>query len=199
MNFIDNNIGYLVLRLWICSFNLNVIFLIGLNIYSTCKDIPPNTLRIFFRVNFKLSWVEMTWVGLSCVVSVDMYAFGCNTLSRPSITSRLTIANRSHYHCAPVLWNSLPSDISHIAHHATLSPILNLPVSDLIPTSLSSKVINPSLSMFLSLCIHLGYPRTDISGIDQALLFHLTHILLSFILISFTPIFYFIWLVSVYD
>jgi len=40
----------------------------------------------------------------------------------------------------------------------------------------------PSLSLFFSslVCIHLGYLSTDISGIDQALSFHLTHISLSF-------------------
>jgi len=50
---------------------------------------------------------------------------------------------------------------------------------------------NPSLSLFLSslVCVHLGYFRTDISGIDQASSFHLTHISLSFTVISFTPIF----------
>jgi len=58
---------------------------------------------------------------------------------------------------------------------------------------------NPSLSLFLSslVCIYLGYLRTDISGIDQASSFHLTHISLSFTVLSFTPIFYAIWLVSV--
>jgi len=34
-----------------------------------------------------------------------------------------------------------------------------------------------------------GYLRTDISGIDQASSFHITHILLSFTVISLTPIF----------
>jgi len=38
-------------------------------------------------------------------------------------------------------------------------------------------------------CIHLGYLRTDISGIEQASSFHLTHISLSFTVISLTPIF----------
>jgi len=56
------------------------------------------------------------------------------TLNRPSLTSRLKIANRSHYHSAPVLWNNLPND--HVAHHVTPSPVLNSPVSDL-STSLS--------------------------------------------------------------
>jgi len=53
------------------------------------------------------------------------------TLSRPSLTSRLKIANNSYYRSVPVLWNSLPSDLRHVAHHVTPSPKLNLPVSDL--------------------------------------------------------------------
>jgi len=50
------------------------------------------------------------------------------TLSRPSITSCLKVANISYYHFAPVLWNNLPSDLRHVAHHVTPSPILNSPV-----------------------------------------------------------------------
>jgi len=45
------------------------------------------------------------------------------TISRPPLTSRLKIANRSYYHSAPVLWNNLPSDLRHVAHHITPSPI----------------------------------------------------------------------------
>jgi len=45
--------------------------------------------------------------------------------------------------------------------------------------------------MFFSslLCIHLGYLRTDISGFNQAPLFYLIYISLSFTLISFMQIF----------
>jgi len=64
------------------------------------------------------------------------------TLSRPSLTSCLKIANRSYYHSAPVLWNSLPSDLPHVAHHVTPSPVLNSPVSDL-STSLFLKNLKP--------------------------------------------------------
>jgi hypothetical protein len=42
-----------------------------------------------------------------------------NTLNRPSVTSGLKISNRSFYHFAPVLWNSLPSHLRHTAHHST--------------------------------------------------------------------------------
>jgi HEPN domain-containing protein len=45
------------------------------------------------------------------------------TLNRPSTTSRLKITNRSYYHSAPALWNSLPSDLRQISDHLTsLSP-----------------------------------------------------------------------------
>ena len=44
------------------------------------------------------------------------------TLNRPSVTSGLKISNRSFYHFAPVLWNSLPSHLRHTAHHSTSSP-----------------------------------------------------------------------------
>jgi len=45
------------------------------------------------------------------------------TVRRPSLTSRLENTNRSYYHSAPVLWNNLPSDLRHVAHHVTPSPI----------------------------------------------------------------------------
>jgi len=52
------------------------------------------------------------------------------TLSRPSLTSRLKIANRSFYHSAPVLRNNLPSYLRQVVHHVTPS-ISNSPVSNL--------------------------------------------------------------------
>jgi len=41
------------------------------------------------------------------------------TLSRPSLTSRPKIANRSFYHSAPVLWNNLPCHLRQVVHHVT--------------------------------------------------------------------------------
>jgi len=52
------------------------------------------------------------------------------TLSRPSLTFRLKIANRSYYHSAHALWNNLPYHLRQVVHHVT-PPILNSPVSDL--------------------------------------------------------------------
>jgi len=69
----------------------------------------------------------------------------------------------------------------------TPSPILNLHVSDLSNSLL--KKLKPIYFTLPLVCIHLGYLRTDISGIDQASLLHLTHISLSFTVILFTPIF----------
>jgi len=63
----------------------------------------------------------------------------------------------------------------HIDHRVTHSPILNSQVSDLT-TSLFLKKITSSHCSFSSLvCTRLGYIRTDLSGIDQASLFHLIH------------------------
>jgi len=94
------------------------------------------------------------------------------------------------YHSAPLLWNNLPSHLRQVVHHVT-PPILSSPVSDL-SNSLFLEKLNTHLfhSSFPPIvCIHLGYLRTDISGIDQASSFHLTHISLSNTVISFTPIF----------
>jgi len=116
------------------------------------------------------------------------------TLSRHSLTSRLKIANRSDYYSAPVLWNSLPIDLRHVAHHVTLSPVLNSPVAHL-STLLFLKKLKPT--SFISL-VHLGYLWTEISGTDQTALFDLILILLSFT--SFHSCnFYFIWRVNVYE
>jgi len=52
------------------------------------------------------------------------------TLSRTSLTSLLQIANEL-FHSGPVLLNSLPCDLRHIAQHVTPSPTLNSSVFDL--------------------------------------------------------------------
>jgi len=65
------------------------------------------------------------------------------TLSRPSLTSRLKMANRSFYHSAPVLWNNLPSQLRQVVHHVTPS-ISNSPVSD-HSTSLFLKKLKTNL------------------------------------------------------
>jgi len=112
------------------------------------------------------------------------------TLSRPSLTSRLKIANRSFSHSAPVLWNNFPSHLHQVVHHVTPS-ISNSLVSDL-SNSLFLKKLKTHLfhsSFSFLVCIHLGNLRTDISGIDQASSFHLTRISLSFTVTSLTPIF----------
>jgi hypothetical protein len=92
------------------------------------------------------------------------------TLNRPSVTPGLKISNRSFYHFAPVLWNSLPSSL-------LISPPLHLlqALASLTSPPLSfSKIKISPLSHFLSslVCTHLGYFWTDISGIDPARPFH---------------------------
>jgi len=86
--------------------------------------------------------------------------------------------------------------VSHriYAHHVTLSPILNSPVSDLSLIFqplffFNSKIpISFTVLFLLSLYSPKGYLRTDISDIDQASLCHITHISLSSTLISLMPI-----------
>jgi len=65
--------------------------------------------------------------------------------SRPSLTSRLNIANRpkSFYHSAPVSWSNLPSHLRQVVHHVTPS-IPNSLVSDL-STSLFLKKLKTHL------------------------------------------------------
>jgi len=72
--------------------------------------------------------------------------------------------------------SNLPSDLRHVDHHVT-RPILNLPVLDLS----FSKKLKICLLLFLSslVCIHLGYLRTDISGIIVSSRTHLAIIIIS--------------------
>jgi len=111
------------------------------------------------------------------------------TLSRPSLTPRLKIANRSYYHSAPALWNNLTSYLRQVVHHITASPILNSPVSvlstSLFLKNLKTHLFHSSFPPDSLVCIHPGYLWTDISGIDHASSFYLTHISLSFTVISF--------------
>jgi len=151
------------------------------NIMFSLKTISPNWSTFLYRS--LLSFPSHRATRSSSLIA----------LSRPSLTStRLRIAN---YHSAPVLWNNLQSDLRH---HATPSPILNSPVSDL-STSLFLKQFKTHLfhCSFPPVCIHLCYLRTDISGIDQASLFHLILILISFTLISCMLILF--YLTCVYD
>jgi len=79
------------------------------------------------------------------------------TLSHISLNSRLKIANRSRYHYASVLGNSLPFDLRHVAHHFTPLPILNSPISDL-STAIFLKMFQTiffTLHFLLIVCIHL--------------------------------------------
>jgi len=51
---------------------------------------------------------------------------------------------------------------------------------------------HPIYFLWSMTAVNLGYLSTDISGIDQASLFHLTHVSLLFTVISFTPIVFFL-------
>jgi len=50
------------------------------------------------------------------------------------VNDKTNFANKLYYHSAPILWNSLPSDLPHGAHNVTPSPILNSPVSSDLST-----------------------------------------------------------------
>jgi len=52
------------------------------------------------------------------------------TFSRPSLTTRHKIANRSLSHSASIIWNTFPSHLRQVVHHVTLH-ISNSPVSNL--------------------------------------------------------------------
>jgi len=70
-------------------------------------------------------------------------------LSRPSLTSRLKIANMFllFHDSAPVLWNSLPFD-HNVAHRVTPSPTLISPASHLQHLFLLNSK-SPSLSLYI--------------------------------------------------
>ena len=76
------------------------------------------------------------------------------TLNRPSVTSGLKISNRSFYHFAPVLWNSLPSHLPHTAHHSTSSP-----TSDSGKPELSTSVF---LNKFKSHLFRISFPPQSV-------------------------------------
>jgi len=88
---------------------------------------------------FSLSYISLKTGQPSYLLSLLLFpSHHCTrssfliTLIHPSlITSRFKIANRSYHHSAPILWNSLPTDLRHVAHHVNPSPVLNSPSSDL--------------------------------------------------------------------
>ena len=81
------------------------------------------------------------------------------TLNRPSNCSRLKITDRSFYHSAPALWNTLPPDLRQLFHHHHSSqPICNSPVSALSIVFFSKK--SSRLIFFIFRFLHSLYsPR----------------------------------------
>ena len=67
------------------------------------------------------------------------------TLNRPSVTSGLKISNKSLFHSAPVLWNTLPAHLRHSAHHSNAS----LPTSESCFSNLSTSVFLKKLKSHL--------------------------------------------------
>jgi len=113
-------------------------------------------------IKFKVLSLSFSHINLSKLVNLASALFFIPFTSfnlvffsyHPFLTSCLKIANKFSYHSAPVLWNSLSSDLRHVAHHVTSSPTLNSPVSGL-STSLLLYVKKPIFStvlFLLSLC-----------------------------------------------
>jgi len=105
---------------------------------------------------------------------VTFFVSGCE---RPLfVVPRSTALNKSR--SAPLLLRSLSSDF----RPAPLTCSAQERSKDYLSLFKRATDHNPSLSLFLFflVCIHQGYLRTDISGIDQASSFHFTHISLSF-------------------
>jgi len=93
---------------------------------------------------------------LTCVLlfhSLHIVLLGFLFLS-PLSASRLKITHRSFFHSATVLWNSLPSDLRHVAHHVTPSPILNSPVSDLSTSLFLEKLKTISFTVIFLLSLY---------------------------------------------
>ena len=85
---------------------------------------------------------------------------------------------RLFFHSAPVWCNDLTSHLRHSTHHSTSSsPTSGNCISDLSTSVFLKKIKISPLSHFLStlICTHLGFSRTDISGIDPACLAFSSH------------------------
>jgi len=102
-----------------------------INFYHYTTDWLKISKRIKYKVlSLKYKSLETGQPYYLCSL-FSFYSHRCTrsssliTLSRPSLTPRLKIANRSYYHSAPVLRNSLPFDLCHVAYHIIPSPILN--------------------------------------------------------------------------
>jgi len=83
------------------------------------------------------------------------------TLSRYFLTSRIKIANTSFPRSAPVLWNSLTSDLRHVAHHGISSPTSNSPVFDLSTCLFLKKLKLISFTVFFLLSLYSPRPFQD--------------------------------------
>jgi len=80
-------------------------------------------LRVFNLLTSSLIFRSLHIVLLGLLLVSPLVAL----LSPPSFK----LANISVYHSDPDLWNSLSTDLRHVAQHITHSPILNSAVSDL--------------------------------------------------------------------
>jgi hypothetical protein len=78
------------------------------------------------------SSMRVPWPGVDqrreCYQLLSARSSSLITLSRPSNQTRLRTTNRSLYHAAPALWNSLPVDLRQISHnYFSTSPLASSP------------------------------------------------------------------------
>jgi hypothetical protein len=143
-----------------------ITFLPFLNLFTGSK------LMREFNTKFSLSHIKLftlvilhtfiLFLALNVIV-LRTRSSSLVTLNRPSNNSRLKITNRSFYHTAPALWNSLPPDLRHFSSHSTSSqPNLNSPLFSLSPSVFLKKTKNSSFSLFFSSLV--SRPRRPLDG-----------------------------------
>jgi len=175
-----------------CMYHLYVIITVDWFI-SLCNFVTRLKVAIIERIYIYFCYWHSIWNRY-----LKHFVWYLNTstllLLSPSVALLSPLVSKlqtylSIIHSAHVMWNSLLSDVRHVAHPVIHSPKLNSPVSD-VSTSIFLKKLKTHLCRcsYPIISIHLGYLRTDISGIDQASLFHLILTSLSFIH-SFMPFF----------
>ena len=113
--------------------------------YKTLKSSSPTYLHSLLslnRTNFR--WL---FEQINSILFYSNSTRSCSlvTLTRPSNRSSLQITKRSVYRTAPALWNSLSSEIRHVAPATSTSPL-----AIYLSFCLSQKAQNLSLSLFFS-------------------------------------------------
>jgi hypothetical protein len=95
--------------------------------YSEISSLASNKSENSIQSSLSHSYISKNWSPIlspisSLIHTSSFYSARSSsliTLNRPSVTSGHEISNRSFYHFALVLWNSLPSHLRHTVHHST--------------------------------------------------------------------------------